>query len=94
MDNPKFWAQTNNMEAEAKRMLAGSIILDYGLSQIQLADPEYPCELDFSTPLVAETLTEEGLKEIGSKKRVRGPKKATQDLEECRAKKNKLLGEK
>ena len=68
MENPEFLPQTNGVEKAADRMIEGGI-MDYGMSQIQVASPDCPQGLDFSTALAAETLTDEDLKELSPKKK-------------------------
>ena len=86
----KLWAQTNNLEDDAKKILPPSQILGYGIAQIQLSDKSYPSELDFTSPLVAGNLTKEDFKNLAPKK-TRGPGKRTHEIEELRAQKKRRL---
>ena len=88
----KLWAQTNNSEEDAKKILSSSPILEYGLSRIQLADTSYPAEMDFSTPLAAESLTDEDFKNLAPEKKTRGLGKRANELQEARDHKKRLIG--
>ena len=63
----------------------------YALDQIKLVDPDYPDEIDYDAPLKAELLTGEDMKLLAPKKRVRGPAKASQNLEAAKRAKKDLL---
>ena len=43
----KYWAQSNNTEGDARKMLDSSRPPRYALEKIQVVGSEYPSELDF-----------------------------------------------
>ena len=68
-DFMKFWAQSNHQQDFAKDLAATSLPMQYALEQIQKADEKYPSEIDFDTPLCAESLSAEDVQTIAPKKR-------------------------
>ena len=86
----KYWAQTNNKEDEANRILSSSRITEYGIDQIKAVDQSYPGEIDFATPLASGMLTDADLKFLAPKKRTRGPNKTNKDLQDAHDRKKRL----
>ena len=70
-----------------------SHIAKYGLHQIQLVGPSYPEEMDFSTSLVPDLLTDSDKQLLAPKKRTRGPAKEKQQADEDRMAKKRLLNQ-
>ena len=73
------------------KILETSRIIQHGGDRIRQLQPDYPLQLDFSTPLVAENLTQGDLKNLARKKRTRGPGRNTTEAEGDKSKKSKLL---
>ena len=79
------------MEEEAVKILDPSRIIQHGCDRIRQLQPDYPIQLDFPTPLVAENLTQCDLKNLARKKRVRGPGKNTTEEQSNKSRKTGLL---
>ena len=70
-DFAKFWAQPNHQQDFPNGLMRTSRPTQYALEQIHKADELYHPEIDFDTPLCAESRTAEDVQTIAPKKRTR-----------------------